>query len=307
MEHTSVLLNEVLEVIRPHSGGKYFDGTLGGGGHAQAILEASSPAGELVACDLDQKAVSLASNSLAQYGKRCHIFCANYTEIDSICAELEWEYLNGIVLDLGMSSIELDEAERGFSFGTEGPLDMRYNAEQILDAYAVINTYGEDTLSRIIYTLGEERFARRITRRIVESRPILTTKALAEVISKAIPKRFWPKRIHPATRSFQAIRMEVNSELDNLKEFLPKAAALLSENGVMAIISFHSLEDRIVKQFFAGTQTALLSRRGLPLPQESPAVFFARITKKPVTPSAEEIQMNPRARSARLRAARRAT
>jgi 16S rRNA (cytosine1402-N4)-methyltransferase len=307
MEHTSVLLNEVLEVIRPHSGGKYFDGTLGGGGHAQAILEASSPAGELVACDLDQKAVSLASNSLAQYGKRCHIFCANYTEIDSICAELEWEYLDGIVLDLGMSSIELDEAERGFSFGAEGPLDMRYNAEQILDAYAVINTYGEDTLSRIIYTLGEERFARRITRRIVESRPILTTKALAEVISKAIPKKFWPKRIHPATRSFQAIRMEVNSELDNLKEFLPKAAALLSENGVMAIISFHSLEDRIVKQFFAGTQTALLSRRGLPLPQESPAVFFARITKKPVTPSAEEIQMNPRARSARLRAARRAT
>jgi 16S rRNA (cytosine1402-N4)-methyltransferase len=307
MEHTSVLLNEVLEVISPHSGGKYFDGTLGAAGHAQAILAASSPAGELVACDLDQKAVSLASASLAQHGTRHHIFCANYTEIDRICAELEWEYLDGIVLDLGMSSNELDEAERGFSFGAEGPLDMRYNSEQILDAYAVINTYGEDSLSRIIYTLGEERFARRITRHIVESRPILTTKALAEVISKAIPKKFWPKRIHPATRTFQAIRIEVNSELDNLKEFLPKAAALLSENGVMAIISFHSLEDRIVKQFFAGTSTALLSRRGLPVPQESPAVFFARITKKPITASAEEIQMNPRARSARLRAARRAT
>ena len=293
-------------MIRPHSGGKYFDGTLGGGGHAEAILGASSPTGELVACDLDQKAVSLASNSLAQYGKRCHIFCANYTEIDSICAELEWEYLDGIVLDLGMSSIELDEAERGFSFGAEGPLDMRYNSEQILDAYAVINTYGEDTLSRIIYTLGEERFARRITRRLVESRPLLTTKALAEVISKAIPRKFWPKRIHPATRTFQAIRMEVNSELDNLKEFLPKAAALLSENGVMAIISFHSLEDRIVKQFFTGSPTALLSRRGLPLPQESPAVFFQRITKKPVIASDEEIRMNPRARSAHLRAARRA-
>jgi 16S rRNA (cytosine1402-N4)-methyltransferase len=262
MEHVSVLLNEVLEVIRPRSGGKYFDGTLGGAGHTQAILEASSPAGELVASDLDQKAISLASHSLALYGTRCHLFCANYTEIDSICAELEWEYLDGIVLDLGMSSMELDEAERGFSFGAEGPLDMRYNAEQTLDAYAVINTYSEETLSRIIYTLGEERFARRITRRIVESRPILTTKALAEVISKAIPKKFWPKRIHPATRTFQAIRIEVNSELDNLKEFLPKAAALLSENGVMAIISFHSLEDRIVKQFFAGTSTTLLSRRG---------------------------------------------
>ncbi len=294
-------------MIRPQSGGKYFDGTLGGGGHAQAILEASSPAGELAACDLDQKAVSLASNSLAHYDTRCHIFCANYTEIDSICAELEWEYLDGIVLDLGMSSIELDEAERGFSFGAEGPLDMRYSSEQALDAYAVINTYSEDTLSRIIYTLGEERFARRITRRIVESRPILTTKALAEVISKAIPRKFWPKRIHPATRTFQAIRIEVNSELDNLKEFLPKAAALLSENGVMAIISFHSLEDRIVKQFFAGTTTTLPSRRGLPMPQESPAVIFQRITKKPVTASDEEIQTNPRARSAHLRAARRAT
>ncbi len=294
-------------MINPQSGGKYFDGTLGGGGHAQAILEASSPAGELIACDLDRKAVALSSNSLAQYGERCHVFCANYTEIDSICAELEWRYLDGIVLDLGMSSIELDEAERGFSFGAEGPLDMRYNAEQKLDAHTVINTYSEDTLSRIIYTLGEERFARRITHRIVESRPILTTKALAEVISKAIPRRFWPKKIHPATRTFQAIRIEVNSELDNLKEFLPKAAALLSENGVMAIISFHSLEDRIVKQFFAGTATALLSRRGLPMPQESPAVFFSRITKKPVTASAEEIQMNPRARSAHLRAARRAT
>jgi len=293
-------------VIRPQSGGKYFDGTLGGGGHARAILEASSPSGELAACDLDRQAVSLASNSLAPYGKRCHIFCANYTGIDSICAELEWEYLDGIVLDLGMSSIELDEAQRGFSFGVEGPLDMRYNSEQILDAYAVVNTYSEDTLSRIIYTFGEERFARRITRRIVESRPILTTKALAEVISKAIPRKFWPKKIHPATRTFQAIRMEVNSELDNLNEFLPKATALLRQGGIMAIISFHSLEDRIVKQFFAGTQTTLLSRRGLPLPQESPVVFFARITKKPITASDEEIQVNPRARSARLRAARRA-
>jgi 16S rRNA (cytosine1402-N4)-methyltransferase len=306
MDHISVLLKEVLEVIRPRSGGKYFDGTLGGGGHAKALLEASSPAGELAASDLDQKAVSLASHSLAQFGTRCHIFRSNYTEIDRICAELEWGCLDGIVLDLGMSSIELDEAERGFSFEAEGPLDMRYNSEQTLDAHAVINTYSTEALSRIIYTFGEERFARRITRHIVESRPIITTKALAEIISRAIPRKFWPKRIHPATRTFQAVRMEVNSELENLKEFLPKAAALLSENGVMAIISFHSLEDRIVKQFFAGTSTALLNRRGLPVPQESPAVFFQRITKKPISATDEEIQMNPRARSAHLRAARRA-
>jgi 16S rRNA (cytosine1402-N4)-methyltransferase len=129
MEHTSVLLNEVLEVVRPQSGGKYFDGTLGGGGHTRAIISASSPDGELAACDLDQKAVSLASTSLAPYGTRCHIFCANYIKIDSICAELRWKCLDGIVLDLGMSSIELDDAERGFSFGAEGPLDMRYSSE----------------------------------------------------------------------------------------------------------------------------------------------------------------------------------
>ena len=292
-------------MMRPHSGGRYFDGTLGGGGHARAILESSSPGGELAGCDLDHEAVSRLEESLALYGTRSHLFCANYTDIDLLCARLGWKHIDGVLLDLGMSSLELDDAGRGFSFSTDGPLDMRYNQDQKLDAYAVVNTYDEDTLGRIISIYGEERFARRIVRRIVESRPITTTKALAAIISAAIPRRFWPKRIHPATRTFQAIRMEVNSELDNLKGFLTKAAALLSKDGVMAIISFHSLEDRIVKQFFAGTSTALLSRRGLPMPQETPAVIFTRITKKPVMASSEEIRANPRARSARLRAARR--
>ena len=292
-------------MMRPHSGGRYFDGTLGGGGHARAILESSSPGGELAGCDLDHEAVSRLEESLALYGTRSHLFCANYTDIDLLCARLGWKHIDGVLLDLGMSSLELDDAGRGFSFSTDGPLDMRYNQDQKLDAYAVVNTYDEDTLGRIISIYGEERFARRIVRRIVESRPITTTKALAAIISAAIPRRFWPKRIHPATRTFQAIRLEVNSELDNLKGFLTKAAALLSKDGVMAIISFHSLEDRIVKQFFAGTSTALLSRRGLPMPQETPAVIFTRITKKPVMASSEEIRANPRARSARLRAARR--
>ena len=292
-------------MMRPHSGGRYFDGTLGGGGHARAILESSSPGGELAGCDLDHEAVSRLEESLALYGTRSHLFCANYTDIDLLCARLGWKHIDGVLLDLGMSSLELDDAGRGFSFSTDGPLDMRYNQDQKLDAYAVVNTYDEDTLGRIISIYGEERFARRIVRRIVDSRPITTTTALAAIISAAIPRRFWPKRIHPATRTFQAIRLEVNSELDNLKGFLTKAAALLSKDGVMAIISFHSLEDRIVKQFFAGTSTALLSRRGLPMPQETPAVIFTRITKKPVIASSEEIRANPRARSARLRAARR--
>lgn len=292
-------------MIKPRCDGKYFDGTLGGGGHGAAILAASSPSGELAGSDLDRDAVSLASRILAQYGTRSHIFNANYTEIEHICSELGWKSLDGIILDLGMSSIELDEAGRGFSFTADGPLDMRYDRTQQLDAHAVINTYDAVELSRVIHTFGEERFARRIAGRIVESRPLSSTKALAEVVSMAIPRRFWPKRIHPATRTFQAIRMEVNHELDNLKEFLPKAAGLLSLGGVMAIISFHSLEDRIVKRFFAGTSTALLNRRGLPLPQEPPAVIFERITKRSITASTEEIEANPRARSARLRAVRR--
>jgi len=292
-------------VITPRDGGRYFDGTLGGGGHARAILESSSPGGELAGSDLDQETISRVTQSLAHYGTRCHLFCANYTEIDRICKELGWKYIDGVILDLGMSSIELDEAGRGFSFATEGPLDMRYDRRQKLNAYEVVNTYDEGSLSRVIRTFGEERFAKRIARRIAESRPIATTKELAEVVSRAIPRKYWPERIHPATRTFQAVRMEVNSELDNLKEFLPKAAALLSEGGVMAIISFHSLEDRIVKRFFAGSTTALLYRRGLPLPQESPAVNFFRITKKPVLASPDEVSTNPRARSARLRAARR--
>lgn len=292
-------------MIRPRSDGRYFDGTLGGGGHGAAILEASSPLGELAGCDLDRQAISIASQALAQYGTRSHLFNANYTEIDRICTELGWKSLDGIVLDLGMSSMELDEAQRGFSFAADGPLDMRFDTSQQLDAHTVVNEYDPDDLSRVIYTFGEERFARRIARRITESRPVSTTKALAEIVSSAIPRKFWPKRIHPATRTFQAIRMEVNHELDNLKEFLPDAAGLLSDGGVMAIISFHSLEDRIVKQFFAGSSTALLNRRGIPLPQEPPAVIFQRITKKSITASPEEITSNPRSRSARLRAARR--
>lgn len=292
-------------MIRPRSGGRYFDGTLGGGGHGSSILEASSPLGELAGCDLDPDAVTLASRSMAQYDTRFHVFHANYTAIDRICSELGWAALDGIVLDLGISSMELDEARRGFSFTADGPLDMRFDTSQRLDAHTVVNTYEEAELGRLIRTFGEERFARRIARRIVEARPISSTKGLAEVVSKAIPKRFWPQKIHPATRTFQAIRLEVNQELQNLKDFLPKAALLLGKGGVMAVISFHSLEDRIVKQFFAGSSTALLNRRGLPLPQEPPAVIFEKVTKKSITASPEEVETNPRARSARLRAVRR--
>jgi 16S rRNA (cytosine1402-N4)-methyltransferase len=305
MEHVPVLLKEVLEVLMPRDGGKYFDGTLGNGGHAQAILEASAPGGKLAGTDLDIHAVSRLSHEFAPFKDRAHVFHAGFTDIDRICDSLGWKSLDGILLDLGLSSEELDDDARGFSFSRTGPLDMRFSQDRELDAHFVVNSYDEQRLAAVIRSYGEERFARRIARRIVEHRPITTTTALAEVVSSALPRKFWPKKIHPATRTFQAIRMEVNAELDNLREFLPKAYSLLSPGGVMAIISFHSLEDRMVKQFFAGPRPAPGHPRGLPLEEKTDAFGLERVTKKPVTASDEEVLINPRARSARLRAARR--
>lgn len=289
----------------PRDGGRYFDGTLGGGGHSRAILEASSPSGELLGTDLDNGAVSRISLDLDRYGERAHLFCASFTDIDRLCASLGWASLDGILLDLGLSSFELDDASRGFSFSRSGPLDMRFSKQSDLDADLVVNTYDEQRLAQLISFNGEERFARRIARRIVEKRPLATTTDLAEVVSSAIPRRFWPQKIHPATKTFQAIRMEVNAELDSLREFLPKASSLLSLGGVIAVISFHSLEDRMVKQFFTGPRVASVDLRGLPAQTPAPAIRLERTPRKSIVASPEEILINPRARSARLRVARR--
>lgn len=289
----------------PHSGGRYFDGTLGYGGHARAILEKSAPGGLLAGVDLDGAAVLRLQQSLADYTGRVFIFQGNFTEIDRICAMLGWENLDGVLLDLGMSSTALDDPDRGFSFLRQGPLDMRFSTENTQSADTVVNTYDEHRLASLIHTYGEERFAPRIARRIVESRPVKSTTELAEIVSSAIPRRFWPKKIHPATKTFQAIRMEVNQEIENLQSFLPKAASLLAPGGVIAIISFHSLEDRIVKRFFAGTPERFVYPRGLPAPAPEEPRLLKPITRKSITPSEEEVRNNPRSRSARLRAARR--
>lgn len=289
----------------PHRGGRYFDGTLGYGGHARAILEKSSPDGRLAGADLDEAAVSRLKESLAEYADRVHIFRSNYSEVDRICAMLGWENLDGVLLDLGMSSTALDDPDRGFSFMRQGPLDMRFSAENPLNADAVVNTYDEHRLASLIRTYGEERFAPRIARRITGSRPVKSTTELAEIVSSAIPRRFWPKKIHPATKTFQAIRMEVNQEIESLQSFLPKAVSLLAPGGVIAIISFHSLEDRIVKRFFAGTPERFVYPRGLPAPTPEEPRLLKPVTRKSITPSEEEVRSNPRSRSARLRAARR--
>lgn len=304
MHHVSVLLKEVMEVLEPVDGGRYFDGTLGGGGHARAILEASAPNGSLAGTDLDPAVITHLTNEFAPYGKRAHLFHANFSTIDTICEKLNWENIDGIILDLGLSSLQLADAQRGFAFSQTGRLDMRFSPDAPLSAHTLVNTYAEGDLARIIRTLGEERFAGRIARAIVESRPIETTTDLAECVSRAIPRRFWPPHIHPATRTFQAIRMEVNAELDNLRDFLPKAANLLAPGGIMAVIAFHSLEDRLVKQFFAGPASRE-HHPVLPVKPVPTGPVFQRLTKKSATPSSDEVHSNPRARSARLRAARR--
>ncbi len=304
MRHVTVLLKEVVQVIAPRDGGKYFDGTLGGGGHARAILEESAPSGMLAGTDLDNEAVTRLSEEFKPFGERAHFFKGNYTSIDTVCASLGWDSLSGIVLDLGVSSFQLDMPQKGFSFSKDAPLDMRFESDAELSAYDVVNGYDEDELARVIWEYGEERFSRRIAGKIAANRPVQTTTELAGLISEAIPRKFWPANIHPATRTFQAIRIEVNRELENLKTFLPKAASLLEPGGVMAIISFHSLEDRVVKRFFTGPVPDV-SARGIPVPVESGNPMMERITKKPVLPSPAEIEVNPRARSAKLRAARR--
>jgi len=305
MQHIPALLKEVLEVIMPRDGGRYFDGTLGGGGHARAILEQSSPSGQLAGTDLDVNTIGELSEALAHFGDRIHLYNMNFSEIDKVGIMLGWEYFDGILLDLGMSSGALDDADRGFSFMRTGPLDMRFSNQAALSAYDVVNAYDEDSLAHIIRIYGEERFASRIARRIVKARPLESTTDLAEVVSAAVPRRYWPKKIHVATKTFQAIRMEVNKEIQNLEDFLPKASSLLSPGGVLAVISYHSLEDRIVKRFFSGQRHINYFLRGLPEPSPGEPSNLIKVTGKSITPSQQEIAQNPRARSARLRAARR--
>lgn len=303
--HVPVLLKEVIEVIAPKDGGRYFDGTLGAGGHAKAILDKSAPRGILAGTDLDQHVITGLSKRFSYYGERVCLFNKNYTEIDHICSILGWESLDGIILDLGMPSFALEDPERGFSFLRKGPLDMRFSLDNPLNAYKVVNAYPRDKLTWVLSNYGQERFASRIAHAIIKSRPIETTIELADVVSSSIPKRFWPRKIHPATKTFQAIRIEVNKEISNLEEFLPKAIDLLSPEGVLAVISFHSLEDRVVKHFFIERSRPHNLPRGLPVLEDNEKPGFANILKKSVTPSSDEILSNPRARSARLRAVRR--
>lgn len=304
--HRPVMYREVVELLTPVPAGVVIDGTLGGGGHARLLLGAR-PELRLLGIDRDRDAIAAASEALAEFGDRVVIVHAGFERLAEIVADQRIEGdVVGILFDLGVSSPQLDRAERGFSYWMDAPLDMRMDSAQDLTAATVVNEYGEYELASLIASNGEEKFARRIAREIVERRPLVTTGDLVEAVKAAIPAPARRRGGHPARRTFQAIRMEVNRELPNLADGLDDAVHLLSPGGRMLVLAYHSLEDRIVKRRFAdwsGTaEREQYVPRGLPDPTPVPEPVVKILSRKPMRPRADEIAENPRAESARLRA-----
>ncbi|HET6846696.1 MAG TPA: 16S rRNA (cytosine(1402)-N(4))-methyltransferase RsmH [Anaerolineales bacterium] len=298
--HQPVLYEEIIHALQPHDGGAYIDGTLGAGGHARGILDASAPNGRLLGMDVDPHALAIARQALAGYGERVCLTQSSYDHLLDAMHELGWSAADGIVLDLGVSSMQLDTAERGFSFKADAPLDMRFNTDIGMTAAELVNSAQETELADMLFRFGEERHARKIARLIVGARPIHTTTQLAEVVSRAYHDR---QRVHPATRTFQALRIVVNDELAHLERALPRALQALRSGGRVAIISFHSLEDRLVKRFM---REQAQDRTNPPYMQEYEVerkASLREVNRKPIVASADEVRRNPRARSARLRVA----
>jgi 16S rRNA (cytosine1402-N4)-methyltransferase len=300
--HQPVLYQEIIHALQPKSPGRYIDGTIGAGGHARGILEACSPDGLLLGFDLDPQALALARETLAPYGKRVFLTQASYSSLLESMKQLGWGAVDGIVIDLGVSSMQLDTPERGFSFQVDAPLDMRFNRDFGLTAAQLVNTTPEADLANLLFKYGEEPRARKIAKMIVQARPLETTKQLAEIVKKAYPGH---SRIHPATRTFQAIRIAVNDELSALEQTLPRAMQALLPGGRLAVISFHSLEDRIVKDFFRKESKDQINPPYEKIFEIERKATLKEINRKPITPSEEEIASNPRARSAKLRVAER--
>jgi 16S rRNA (cytosine1402-N4)-methyltransferase len=293
-KHIPVLVEEVVRSLRPRAQGVYVDATLGEGGHAEALLRATAPSGRLVGIDRDAEVLEFARQRLAPFGSRVDIIHGHAAELQNILERLQVAQADGILLDLGVSSFQLETAERGFSFAREGPLDMRMDRTAEQTAATLVNTLGEWELVDVIRRYGEEHWARRIARAILRARrhtPLQTTQDLAAIVTQVIPPSARPPRIHPATRTFQALRIAVNQELSRLEESLGVAIACLRPGGRLCVLAYHSLEDRIVKRTFQAYATS---------PENTlPRVHV--LTRKPVTCTLAERQVNPRARSAKLR------
>ncbi len=285
--HVPVLLNEVIEGLDPKRGGIYVDGTVGLGGHAEAVLSRILPGGILIGIDKDGEALSIARDRLGGYGKAAYLIKGDFYRMAEIVRNTGFAEVDGILLDLGVSSLQLFSEDRGFSFRSSAPLDMRMDKAQDLTAWDVVNKYPEGRLEEIIRAYGEERYARRIVRAVVRNRPIDTCLQLSALIDGLGIRS---GRIHPATRTFQALRIEVNMELDNLSSCMSEGVGILKKGGRFCVISYHSLEDRVVKNSFRDT-----AKQGI----------MKLITKKPLRPTREELGINPSSRSARLRVAER--
>lgn len=298
--HLPVLYKEIIHALQPKTAGHYIDGTLGAGGHSAGILQASAPAGEILGFDLDPQALSLARERLSPFGARAHLVQASYLEMRASAQALGWETVDGILLDWGVSSMQIDTAARGFSFLQEGPLDMRFDPHAALTAADLVNTLPEEELADILFRYGEERLSRRIARAIVQQRPVSTTRQLADLVLKAVGR---PERIHPATRTFQALRIAVNGELEAVEQVLPIALGLLKPGGRLAVIAFHSLEDRIAKETFRRESTDCLCPPRQPVCTCGHMASIKLIHRKPIEAGEAEIKENPRARSAKLRIA----
>jgi 16S rRNA (cytosine1402-N4)-methyltransferase len=330
----------VLDLLAPRPGGVYVDATVGAGGHAEAILDRAGAGSRLIGIDRDHEALAAAADRLARFGPVVTLVHENFTALRDVLTARGVEAVDGIVMDLGISSLQLGDPERGFSFQAEGPLDMRMDRSRPETAADLVNRLSEEQIRQMLRDYGQERWAGRIARRIVRTRPLQTTTELADVVAGAVPRRHWPRRIHPATRTFQALRIAVNRELDDLEEALPNVVEGLRDGGRLCVITFHSLEDHIVKHTFLclsrgypsglgpSTRTTRpsgrrperrLDRWAGPWPGPGGPMDAAVgeagasgprvrvLTRRPVTPSEEEVARNPRARSAKLRAVERIT
>ena len=304
--HLPVLAAEVMELLAPCPGGVYLDGTLGGGGHSELILERIGPEGLLIGIDRDQSALAAASERLIRFGVRFRAVQGSFGDLAAILSQQGITALDGLLLDLGVSSHQLDTADRGFSFRMDGPLDMRMDRSRGATAADLLQELSVEELERIIKEYGEERWARKIAQRIDQARqeePLVTTLQLAELVSRTIPRRFQEDRIHPATRTFQALRMAVNRELEQAEQGVRDGIGLLKPGGRIAVITFHSLEDRLIKQLYREAATGCICPPKIPycICTNRPKVRV--LTNRPVVAGAEETADNPRARSAKLRVA----
>lgn len=302
--HKSVLLEPWLALLQDRKQRIVVDGTLGAGGHAYALLEAHPEITKLIGIDQDESALAIAKQRLLLWKEKINLVHARFDQIDQVVKD---QKVSSILLDIGVSSMQLDQGERGFSFQLDGPLDMRMDRSSSLTAAEIVNCYPETEISKIIWNFGEERHARHIARRIVqrrEEKPFESSRELADLISLSIPKKL-QKNIHPATLTFQALRIAVNRELEALSLVLPKAMDLLEPGGVLAVMTFHSLEDRIVKQYFQQEASDKMQTSGPALLQGEKEPTLNILTRKPIVATQKEIEENPRSRSAKLRAVER--